>query len=153
MSLVSGGTTPSGGGGGSVRLQGVGAYDPDGTGGEHDSEAPLATDGNEATSWQTERYDDPPALAGKPGVGLVLQVEGSGGIDQVRMTSETPGFDARIQAGDSPTGPFHDVSSSQTAGAVTTFDLDNVSASYLVVWITTSPPGGSAHVNEVTASS
>jgi serine/threonine-protein kinase len=148
------GTTTGGGGGGSISLQGVTAYDPDGTGapGEHNDEAPLATDGNQATYWQTEDYKDPPAIAGKSGVGLVLQVTGSGSVDRVTMTSDTPGYEARIQSGDSSEGPFHDVSSSQTVGATTTFELDGVTAKYLVVWITTSPPGGSAHVNEVTAS-
>ena len=58
------------------------------------------------------------------------------------MTSDTPGFDARIQAGDSATGPFDDVSSSQTVGLTATFELDGVTAKYLVVWITTSPPAG-----------
>ena len=47
-------------------------YDPYGTGGEHDELAHYATDGNAATFWKTEHYDDAPSLAGKPGVGLVL---------------------------------------------------------------------------------
>jgi serine/threonine-protein kinase len=146
--------TSTGGGVGSISLQGVTAYDPDGTGapGEHNTDAALATDGVQTTYWATERYDDPPAIAGKSGVGLVLRVDGSGGVDSVRVTSDTPGFDARIQAGDSAEGPFDDVSSSQTVGATATFQLDDVTAKYLVVWITTSPSGGSAHVNEVTAS-
>ena len=62
-----------GGGGGPVHLTGVGAYDPFGTDGEHDADAPLAVDGNAATRWTTQRYRTPGDL-GKQGVGLVLSI-------------------------------------------------------------------------------
>jgi eukaryotic-like serine/threonine-protein kinase len=148
-----GGNGGGAGGGTAVHLQGVGAYDPDGTGGEHDAEAPNATDGNKATYWSTEDYHDPPALNGKPGVGLVLDAGAAASPKHITVTSDTPGFDAEIQAGDSPTGPFHTVSASQTVETRATFDLEDANARYFVVWITSSPPGGSAHVNEATASS
>ena len=41
---------------GAVHLRGVTAYDPSGTGGEHDSDAPKATDGAVSTYWPTETY-------------------------------------------------------------------------------------------------
>src|SRR5262245_29889219 len=66
------------GGGGAVTLRAVGVWDPaPGDGHEHDEDVPYATDGNEATYWQTEDYRDPPALNGKPGVGLVLDAGGT----------------------------------------------------------------------------
>ena len=60
-------------------------------------------------------------------------------------------FRATIQAGDSTSGPFEDVSESETVSSQTTFELDSTSARYLVLWITQLPPGGRATVSEVTA--
>jgi tRNA A-37 threonylcarbamoyl transferase component Bud32 len=147
-----GGSTSSGG---PVTLTAVGTFDPPprGDGHEHDEEVSLATDGNESTSWDTEEYHDPPAINGKPGVGLVLDAGSASSPAKITVTSDTPGFNAEIQAGDSAGGPFETVSSSQTVETRTTFELEDVHKRYFVVWITSSPPGGSAHINEVTASS
>ena len=135
-----------------MRLTGVGAYDPFGTDGEHDADAPLAVDGNAATRWTTQRYRTPGSL-GKQGVGLVLSVPSAGQLARVRVTTDTPGFKARIQLGTSPTGPFNDASATRPVNGVTTFPIrDGVKGRYVVVWLTTLPPGqSSAHVNEVTA--
>ena len=132
--------------GDAVRLSGVGAFDPDGGDGEHDSEAPLATDGNPATFWRTSTYRSQ-LSSFKSGVGLVLETSGT--PKQIAITSDTPGFTAEIRAGDSPQGPFRTVSESKTVEATTTWDLDDSEATYYVVWITELV--GSAHVNEVKA--
>jgi serine/threonine-protein kinase len=150
------GTGGGGGGGGgassgAVAIRGVGAWDPDGDGHEHDADAPLATDGNPATYWETEHYRDAPSL-GKPGVGLVLSTGGEVDLHHLTITTDTPGFVAKIQAGDSATGPFRDVSGLQTVGDSTTFDLSDAKARFFVVWITQLGPGyDHADVNEVTA--
>ena len=72
-------------------------------------------------------------------------------LGSLTVTTDTPGFTARIQAGDSVSGPFADDSSSETVGASTTFHLNGATARYYVVWITQLPPGDAAHVNEATA--
>jgi hypothetical protein len=145
------GTTGSSGGG-PVRLAGVGAYDPFGTDGEHDKEAPLAVDGDAATRWTTQRYNTPGDL-GKDGVGLVLSTPSAVQLARVRVSTDTPGFQAKIQVGDSPTGPFRDASAIRPVNGVTNFLIrDGVKGRYVVVWLTTLPPGqSSAHVNEVQA--
>ena len=51
-----------------VPLTGVGAYDPDGGDGEHDADAPKATDHDLTTYWNTEHYN----TFSKRGVGVVL---------------------------------------------------------------------------------
>ena len=79
------------------------AYDPFGTGGEHNELARFATDGNAQTFWKTEHYDDAPSLAGKPGVGLVLDPGRTVALHDVQITTSTPGFTAVIKGGDSPT--------------------------------------------------
>jgi serine/threonine-protein kinase len=150
----------SGGGGGAVgpdggpvRLEAVGVFDPPpGDGIEHDEDVPKATDGIESTYWPTEDYRNPPDLNGKPGVGLVLDAAETRTVESVTITSDTPGFTATIQAGDDADGPFREVAAEQTIGSRNTFRLEDATARYFVVWVTSSPPGGSAHVNEVTAS-
>jgi putative peptidoglycan lipid II flippase len=143
----------SGGGGGStVTLRGVTGYDPQGTGGEHNGDAPKATDGNLATFWSTETYATADFGNLKSGVGLVLDAGSAVTLHHLTVQTGTPGFSARIQAGNSPSGPFSDDSSDETVGASTTFDLNGATARYYVIWITMLTPAGVAHVNEATAS-
>jgi serine/threonine-protein kinase len=143
---ASGGDTP-------IALSGVGAYDPPpGDGEEHDSEASNATDSSRATYWETQHYRSSLASLGKRGVGLVLDAGSPVSAHHVTVTSDTPGFTAEIQVGDSRDGPFHSVSALQTVSAQTTFDLTDARGRYLVVWITSLGSLSSAHVNDVSAS-
>ncbi|HEY6584717.1 MAG TPA: protein kinase [Gaiellaceae bacterium] len=131
-----------------VRLSAVAAYDPDGDGAEHDAEVGRATDGDPATYWTTETYQD--FSGSKPGVGLVLDAGQEAAPSRITVTTDTPGYQAEIRAGDSPSGPFDAVSDNQTVNETTTFQLNDAKARYFVVWIT--DLDGSAHVNEVKAS-
>jgi hypothetical protein len=134
-----------------VHLKGVGAYDPYGGDGEHDSEAPLATDGDPETAWTTQRYNDAPSL-GKPGVGLVLDAGSKVTLSKLGIATDTPGFKAVIRAGDSPDGDFRTVSAEKTVESNTFFTLRNATARYFVVWITSLGPGYRyAHVNAISA--
>jgi hypothetical protein len=156
------GHTGSGGGGGgsgggtgaSVQLQGVGDYDPQGTGSEHSDTAASATDGNTSTVWMTEHYNSQDFGGLKDGLGLVLDAGSAVKLASLKVMTPTPGFTAEIQAGDSPTGGFATDSSSQTvSGTTATFTLDGSTARYYVVWITQLPPDGRAEISEVTAKS
>jgi eukaryotic-like serine/threonine-protein kinase len=136
--------------GGEIGLVAVGTFDPPpGDGGEHDADAPLATDGNEATFWRTDGYRYPNGGLGKPGVGLVLDAGKVVTLHKLTVTTDTPGFAATIRAGDGAGGSFHDVSGSQITTASTTFELQNGDARYFVVWITNLGNVNRAHVNEV----
>jgi len=137
------------GGGSEVALQGVAAHDPDGGDGEHDDEVARATDGDPATYWPTQNYNSQ-LSAFKSGVGIVLDAGEPTELEQIALTSDTPGFSAEIQAGTSPTGPFETVSENKPVNGETTWELDGTEAQYYVVWITELI--GSAHINEVTAS-
>jgi eukaryotic-like serine/threonine-protein kinase len=134
-----------------VRLTGMSGYDPFGTGGEHDPEAKLATDGQQTTFWETEHYRSPLSAIGKPGVGLLLDAGGTQKLKQITVTSDTPGFTAEIKDGSSPTAISSVVSGSQTVGRSTTFKLHGADARYYVVWITDLGQNASVQVNEVTA--
>jgi serine/threonine-protein kinase len=133
----SGGGAPTGGGVvASVKLTGVGAWDPYGTGGENDAAAPRATDDSTTTYWETERYYDHPSL-NKPGVGLVLDAGKSVQLHHLGFTTATPGLTAEIRAGDSKTGPFTDVvGASQTVGSQAQYTITGGEHRYYVIWIT-----------------
>ena len=133
-----------------LSLNGVGAYDPVGGDGEHDAEAPLATDGNLSTYWQTEHYR---SGLRKDGVGVVLDAGKGVVAKSVTVSSDTPGFTATILSGATPSGPFADDAPSETVGSRTTFTLRGKAAQYYVVWITDLGANDSVHVNEVRARS
>jgi hypothetical protein len=142
-----------GGGGGAAaasnaKVTALAAYDPEGTGGEHDAEVPRATDGNPATYWTTEDYRD----FTKSGVGIVLESKPAAALSGLTVTTDTPGFPAKIRASNSPSSGFVDVSPEKPVGGTTTFDLDTKDKAYryYLVWLRL-PDGGAAHVNEVKA--
>ena len=154
----SGGSAGGGGGGGaaaSIPLHGVTAYDPQGGDGEHNNDAHLATDGNASTYWQTQTYFDAPSLAGKRGVGLVLDAGRDVQLHTLRFTSGTPGFTAEILAGDDESGPFPDiVSDSQKvpADGHASYTIAAGRHRYYVIWITRLGGGFQyAQINTVTA--
>jgi putative peptidoglycan lipid II flippase len=146
------GLSPVAKGGSPVTLTAAGAYDPDGGGGEHDNEAANATDGDPTTHWTTEHYASQDFGGLKDGVGLVLDVPSARALKTLTVTSDTPGFTAVVKAGSSARAAQAD-SDSQTVGSKTTFDLNGLSGSVYVLWITRLAPGGYVHVNGVTATS
>jgi hypothetical protein len=118
---------------------------------EHNELAGSATDGSTLTAWTTETYHGSDFGGLKPGVGLVLAAGGPVKLAQLTVKTPTPGFTAKIEASDSPSGGFTADSSSQTVNG-TTFALDGQTATYYLVWITR-PPGTRAEISEVTARS
>jgi eukaryotic-like serine/threonine-protein kinase len=151
------GGADAGGGGGSgvvVHLRGATTYDPQGDGSElalGQRTAPLATDGSTATTWKTEIYATPEFGKLKDGLGLVLSSGSATKLASVTVTTPTPGFVARIEVGNSPSGPFAVDSATQTVSGATTFSLDGKSGSYWVVWLAQLGPQRTAQISEVTA--
>jgi hypothetical protein len=144
----------SDGGGASVHLVASNAYDPEGDGREHDEEVPNATDGNDATFWETESYRGNVDFGGlKDGVGIVFDAGREVKLGSLTVVSDTPGYTARVEAGTSSSGPFSTVSGSRTVASRTTFSLSvDPARRYYLLWITRLAPGYErTHVNEVTA--
>jgi serine/threonine-protein kinase len=135
-----------------VRVQAVAAYDPLGDGSENDGEVALATDGDPATYWSTEGYDD--FVATKEGVGLVLDT-GSAPVRSLTLRTSLPGWTAEIRTADDAAGPFERVvGEPQQAEAETRWDLAEGSGRYLAIWITAlAPEDGRDHarIDEVAA--
>jgi hypothetical protein len=141
------------GGGGVVHtLSAVRAYDPFGTGGENDENASKATDNNGDTYWETERYYDAPSL-NKAGVGLVLDANSVVQLHQLALTTATPGFNAVIRAGDSPTQFPDTVSAPETVSGRAMFTIVGKPHRYYLLWITRLGPSyNTARINEIKAS-
>ena len=141
--------------GAKVSLQAVGSYDPQSDGGdgsEHDTglhSVTEATDGDAATYWSTDHYNSANFGGLKPGVGLVLDAGSAAALKSLTVTTDTPGFTAKIQTGSSASGPFADDSGTKTVSGTTTFTLHGTNARYYVLWLTGLPPGDVAHVNDV----
>jgi predicted Ser/Thr protein kinase len=153
-----GGGSSSGGSGVAVPLSGVGNYVPTGSPDTHADTAPAATDGNPSTDWYTQIYNSPDFGGLLPeGLGLVLDAGSPVELAHLTVTTPTPGFTARIEAGDSPTGGFTPDSSIQSvSGTTTTFELQGQTARYYAVLITSLPStasGYKAEISEVNARS
>ncbi|MDQ3995109.1 MAG: protein kinase [Actinomycetota bacterium] len=129
-----------------VRLRAVSDYDPEGGDGEHPELLRDATDGDRDTYWRTETYDD----FEKSGVGIVLDAGRRVELAALTITSDTPGFDAVIQASDRRGGGFSEVSEEQAIeNERTRLDLDTGGTAYryYLIWITDLDEV--VHVNEV----
>jgi eukaryotic-like serine/threonine-protein kinase len=148
------GGSPSGGtSGGAVHLRAITAYDPIGGDGEHDADAPKATDGQQSTYWTTESYRTAPSL-GKAGVGLVLDAGRRVELHHLGFTTATPGLTAEILAGNAPSGPFDAVvgASQKVAGEQAEYTIGGGAYRYYVIWITELGGGfDNAHIDEVSA--
>ncbi len=142
---ASAGTTP-------VRLHGVTSYEPTGLEAEaFGSTAVKATDGDPTSAWTTRTYLTTGFDGLTTGVGLVLSAPGPVALKSLTITSSTPGFSARIEAGNSPSGPFIVDSATQTVGRRATFLLDGKSGSYWLVWLTQLGPQLKGEIENVTA--
>jgi len=144
------GVLPGGAASETVRLLGAGGFDPEGDNGdEHGVEAPEATDGNLATDWTTETYED----FGKSGVGLVLRAPRQVALSRMTVVAES-GFEAMIKASNSATGGFVDVSGDwQQVSPRTTFKIDTGDKDYryYMLWLRLPRSGGQARIFEVSA--
>ena len=140
------------GGDAAISLSGVTGYDPEGTGGEHDGDAPKATDGNSATAWQTEHYATPSFGGLKHGVGLALDAGSARRVKTITIQTDTPGFTAEVLATNSLSTTHAAVDApSRTVDGKTVFTLSGAKARYYIIWITNLGRGRWADVNEVTA--
>src|SRR5439155_19413375 len=66
-------------------------FDPFGDGQEHNSDAGLFVDGNPATYWTTENYNEM-NLAPKPGVGLLFDLGQPSRVAGFELESPYPGY-------------------------------------------------------------
>jgi tRNA A-37 threonylcarbamoyl transferase component Bud32 len=68
--------------------------------GEHDNELPNLDDGDKNTFWSTSTYKSRNLRPGKPGVGVVLFLDKSHTVSELRLTSKTVGWTAQVFVAD-----------------------------------------------------
>ncbi|MDX6579159.1 MAG: eukaryotic-like serine/threonine-protein kinase [Gaiellales bacterium] len=133
-----------------VKILSATSYDPQGDDTESQYLAPRAIDGNPATFWRTETYKaSQNDLAGKSGVGLVLDAGQAVTAKQLTVSTPTPGWQAKVFATRSATIPagltgWTTASSTFTmTGTTLKVPLDGPPARYFLLWITklTGVPG------------
>ena len=116
-------------------------FDPEGTGtpGERDDLAPLAHDGDPATSWQSEGYDLR-TFGTKRGVGLAIELAEPTPVQTVVVSSPTPGWSATVHVADEPGATIEawgdPVGSVTGAAGAAEIDLDGTEGRFVLVWFT-----------------
>jgi eukaryotic-like serine/threonine-protein kinase len=133
-----------------IALTAAQSYDPQGDDTESQYLAPRAIDADPATFWRTETYKSSENdLAGKGGVGLVLDAGQAVTGKELRVSTPEPGWSAKVFVTRSATIPpeltgWSTASASfTTSGPITKVTLHGPSARYFLVWITrlTGVPG------------
>ena len=157
-----GGGSGGGGGGGAgeqVAVRRALPFDPPpGSGAEHDDELPFLFDGDPATAWTTENYSNRQFGGLKPGVGFVLQLDGSRRLDELRLTTASSGWSAEVLVAEAvrPTreewGQPVDTETGIGPGSVR-FDLGGRTGAAVLVWITDLGAGNMVAVSEVQVTS
>jgi hypothetical protein len=135
-----------------VKLAGVAGFDPQGDNGdEHSAEASKATDGDSNSAWTTESYRS--GGFRKDGVGLVLKTPKPVALSKITVNGGGSPWSAVIQGGNSPSGPFVDVSGRKDVSGTVPFAIDthDKEYGYYVVWLKLTDGEGQAEVSEVTA--
>ena len=125
-------------------------FDPEGDGQENDAGTDAGTDaaidGDPASEWVTEGYDDPIQRL-KPGVGIILNLAEPGALQQLQVTSGNTDWSAEVYVSTQPApqeladwGP--PVATGEGLGADATFELDGAEGSAVLLWLTGLGPRG-----------
>ena len=137
-------TVASGGGIRPLGLTRIAAYDPQGQGraGENDGLATLAADGDGATAWRTEAYDQSTFFGTKRGVGLEAVLSQRSRLDGLRVDGSTNGWSGAVYVIDAVTLDGFDPSRAAPVAVLNKVtgrvdvDLRGATGSIVVLWIT-----------------
>jgi serine/threonine-protein kinase len=131
------------------------AFDPPpGSGKEHDDELANLVDGDPATLWTTEQYGSNRFGGLKPGVGVILQLDGPHKLKELKVTSPSTGWSAEVLVADGVRQTREawgePAASKDGIGAgTTTFDLGGKTGGAVLLWITDLGDGNSVGVAEL----
>ncbi|MDQ3642114.1 MAG: protein kinase [Actinomycetota bacterium] len=147
---VSAGDGPSAGQANAIPRPTPLAFDPPpGSGVEHDDELPFLVDGDASSVWRTENYASSRFGGLKPGVGVILRLDGPHQLKELKMTSPTKGWSAEVLVADAPRTTRDawgtPVATKRGIGdGSTTFDLGDRTGGAILLWITDLGDGNSA---------
>jgi tRNA A-37 threonylcarbamoyl transferase component Bud32 len=158
---VSGGDDGDPGGGAAatedsqLTIAGVADFDPDGDEQESGNATGQATDGNPATVWSTERYNNRDFDDPKRGVGLILELEREEAIGRVEVATDDDDWNGQIYVADASGANLEDwgepVAQEEGLGQLALFDLrEGTRGRFVLVWITRLPADGKLGLAEVT---
>ncbi len=120
-------------------IENVSAFDPFGEGGENDDAVQSLIDGDEATTWGTERYEGP--LGGlKPGVGVTITTSGTPG--RLEIVGLSPGTAFEVFWSDTFFAQLDEwvrVAGARAAPGITTIDLPARRDGFWLLWLTDLP--------------
>jgi serine/threonine-protein kinase len=116
------------------------AFDPFGDGSEHDDEASLATDGDAASAWTTERYDNRRLGGLKPGVGIVVNLAAVSALDRLELDTPTHGMAVQVyvapSAGSELDAWGRPVADAEGIDGTARLDLGGARGRAVLVWLT-----------------
>ncbi|GAB3241145.1 hypothetical protein [Kineosporia babensis] len=128
------------------------ALDPQGDGDEDSAAAPRAVDGDEDTTWRSDRYQSASFGGLKKGLGLAIELQAAAAVSSAQIDVAGTGGSVQLRAADEPeyegstslgSGSFED-------GTVTVDAKDDVDpAKYVIVWFTELPAVESGYRMEV----
>jgi hypothetical protein len=124
-----------------VAIAGIAAFDPPpGSAHEHDNQLGAATDGNPATTWETERYDSRKFGGLKDGVGIVLRLDAVTPLDRIELTSPTKAWSVQVYVAEgagADLGSWGDpVATRDDIDGNVTLALHGARGAAVLVWIT-----------------
>jgi hypothetical protein len=127
------------------------SFDPEGDREENQPTAANVADGDPATAWKSDRYNDNlPKL--KSGVGIYVDLGRNREIGTVKLAASA-GHVASIFVADRPGPDLAGWGKARAAGGSGTFDLGGVKGRYVLVWFTSLPAvegGYKVEVSEIT---
>ena len=123
-----------------LTITGASAFDPEGDGQENGDQVANLHDGDPATAWRTEGYNDRDITRLKSGVGVVLTLGAEAALDHLEIDSPTNDWRAVIYVAPSPAdalaGWGQPVATTQGLPAGTnTIELDGARGAAVLVWI------------------
>jgi eukaryotic-like serine/threonine-protein kinase len=128
-------------------------FDPRGDGAEHSDTVGLVVDGDPTTTWRSDRYETDRFSGLKPGLGIVLVLDGEGPIGAITIESPEAGWTARVAVADTAADDLDgwtDAGVTATAeGTTTTFELGDRRGAAVLVWFTRLPPSLRLEIGEI----
>ncbi len=134
------------------------AFDPPpGSEVEHDELLPFLLDDDPATIWRTENYSNNLFGGLKPGVGVVLRLDGPHKLRRLKVTSPSKGWTAEVVVADAPRATraaWGQAVAAKMAGSdgSMTFDLDGRTGGAVLLWITDLGEGSVVSISELALS-
>ncbi|HEX2575074.1 MAG TPA: hypothetical protein VHK88_01910, partial [Aquihabitans sp.] len=111
-----------------------------------DDKLGAVTDGDPASTWRTEKYEDRDGLAGKEGVGLVATTTEPADLEELVVTTPVGGWTAQVYVAEGfPPGDLAGwgdpvAEATDVAAGEVTVDLGGRTGNAVLVWFTRLAP-------------